>query len=252
MSRAGYSVADLTELANYPANYRREDQPIAVGSENCWYIYKPAETAAEDLPDIVEPTDNNGRYLRMHQAASGGGGGGAAVPIVSSPPTGTPSAIGALAAQNEQNSGTYSFSDFYDPQITRTLDWEFTRRCLWVATGLSGSSWRRISSQPSILEYTNVAAASNDPDQVVFTLQNDVAIREFLGVHPAFEGEQLTIFYRSTNGLAYSCRSLIAVAIAPDIFWPIGNTSYTPSVSPNLHWLQLSVDAFQNDPNWYN
>lgn len=252
MTRAGYSVADLTELASYPASYRREDQPIAVGSENCWYIYKPDDTTAADIPNVIEPDDNNGRYIRMHQATPGGPGGpggAAAVPIVTSPPTSTPSAVGALVAQNEQDSGTWSFPDLYDPLITRTVDWEFTRRCLWVATGTGSSSWRRLSSQPSTLEFTDVQAFSNDPYEN-FSLSADIAIRDILGIHPAFEGEQLMTFYRSVNGLAYRWALMIAFVVAPDIYWPFG--AYTPTVSPDLHWRQSDSGSAQNDPNWYN
>jgi hypothetical protein len=254
MTRAGYSVADLTELANYPAINRKTDQPIAVGSENAWYIYKSTETAGEDLPNIVEPSDGSGRYLRMHVAPSGGAGngGGGTIGIISAPPTSAPSGIGEMLAQNTVTLDAYNFPADYDPEITLTLSYRLTRRAMWIATTASASGWQRLAVMPTILEFLNIAVREDLPDWLPsFNDSLKFNLRSQLGVHPTHEGEVLELYLRSQNNLVHYHVRFFAYA-ASGSYW-IDENEAPPSIAPHLAWIEGSYGYSYDDiadPNW--
>jgi hypothetical protein len=255
MARAGYSVANLTELANYPANYRREDQPIVVGSEDAWYIYKPASSATVDLPSIAGTYDNNGRWFRMQAAAPsggpGGGSGGAEALLVTAPPTSTPSAIGAIAVQNTISSGTLNFIG-YD-SVAYSIPWTFERRSTWCATGTGATSWIRSGVAPSVLVYDNVVSYYSDPvdgnlNWPSVLTEYETRFRTNFDIHPEYEGELLIVRFRAASNLAYAWKRYLAMPITENAWNSYGGI---PTISPDLIWAEESSGGGVNDPNWY-
>lgn len=241
----GFVVPDINALKAIVASVRAPDLPICVGSEDSWYLYKPSATAAETLPNVVEPDDAIGRWYKMQAAPPTGGGvgtgGAATIAVISAPPNTVPGAIGESVLQYSSTSGNQAvqYNDSAYVEQTFTLDYKITRRSLWIATGTTPSSWVRASSADTEIEYLNIAD-SYKADWfmklgVIYLYDRASAMRE-LGCHPEFVGERITEFFRDSATQSFKGKQFVATGVAPG-YWPDNDGYTTPSVL-NFRWKQ--------------
>lgn len=67
----------LLDSTSTPARVNEGLYPVLDSGEGVpsWYLYKSSETDAEDLPAVVAPSDDVGRYLQFNSGGNGGGSG---------------------------------------------------------------------------------------------------------------------------------------------------------------------------------
>jgi hypothetical protein len=254
MPSPGFVKADLDALAAIPAADRRPDLPIAVGTEDAWYIYKENANDTESRPNIVEPDDATGRWYRMQatNADPGGGGpGGAAnIPVYATAPTTAPSGNGDARAQDTITTATINLFNF-ELQAISAIDYKIQRRAIWIAEGSTIGSWKQFGAVPTTLEYTNIVGYSNAWQNLQFSQGiPEMVLRFDLGCHPSFIGEKLIEFYRTPSGLSQQSRYYTAGPIGLH-HWSFYNGGALPAVNPELYWY-LDGQQINTDPTWAN
>lgn len=174
----GYSVETVAALTALTASERANLLVLYVGEKNCWYRYNPDATGLPDNDKTINPDDSAGRWLAVSAASTGGGeGGGATVGVQNGRPTETPTATGIIVADNRTDRGILWVSvgtdspadwqvfgyrplastnysnpighltpDFRGQQFIYTEGGQYGSTYIFVATGLTNTSWQSIYS----------------------------------------------------------------------------------------------------------